>query len=102
MLDDTGDYVGVPLEVLPDDSPANTAPFWFKPEQVGARQPLLESSGSGAISKELAESSSLMYSVQTEGTSLPKASNTQPDPGPKRQDPRRSGDLGDLSNLTSG
>ena len=80
-LDGTGDYVDVPFEVLPDESPAFTTSVWFKPEQVGARQPLLESSGSGAISMELAETGNLKYSVQTDGTSVVAASGVAPAAG---------------------
>lgn len=77
-LDGTGDYVDVPFEVLPDDSPAYTASVWFKPEQLGARQPLLASSGSGAISMELAETGNLTYSIQTDGTSVLAESGAAP------------------------
>ncbi|MFI8412124.1 LamG-like jellyroll fold domain-containing protein [Paeniglutamicibacter gangotriensis] len=80
-LDGTGDYVDVPFEVLPEEAPAYTASVWFKPERVGTRQPLLESSGSGAISMELAETGNLKYSIQTDGTPVVAESDIAPAAG---------------------
>ena len=79
-LDGTSDYVDVPFEVVPDEAPAYTVSAWINPEQfTGARQVILESSGSSAMSIELAEGSgNLKYSVQTTGQSVVAESNIAP------------------------
>jgi glycerophosphoryl diester phosphodiesterase len=82
-LDGDGDHVAVPYEVLPDEAPAYTASAWFRPERVGSgAQSILASSGSGAISIGLADSTGhLTYSVETGGTSVVAESDVAPTEG---------------------
>jgi glycerophosphoryl diester phosphodiesterase len=82
-LDGAGDHVDVAFQVLPDQAPAYTASAWFKPERVGqGRQFILETSGSWAVSVELADvTGHLKYSVQTGGTSVIAESGLTPAAG---------------------
>jgi glycerophosphoryl diester phosphodiesterase len=81
VLDGNLDYVDVPLQVLPNAQTAYTASAWFKPESIASsdRQFILETSGSWAISVELAaQTGHLKYSIQTNGTSVIAESTSVP------------------------
>lgn len=82
-LDGAGSYVDVPFQVLADEAPAYTASAWVRPDQVGqGRQTVLESSGSWAVSVELAEGTGhLKYSIETTGTSVVAESDVTPAAG---------------------
>lgn len=83
QLNGSDGYVDVPFEVLPDTADQYTASAWFKPENIGeGAQTILESSGSGAISVELADGTgNLTYSVETTEQSVAAATDVAPSEG---------------------